>query len=53
MKKQIVYWFGLVFVLSLLLAACSSTTAASNTDELKKHPQINFKNGDRFYTARW
>ena len=33
MKKRIVFWLGLVFVLSLLMAACSGTTPTPKTAE--------------------
>ena len=33
MKKQIVYWLGLVFVLTILMAACSGTTPTPRTEE--------------------
>jgi hypothetical protein len=33
MKKQIIFWLGLVFVLSLLMAACSGTSPALQTEE--------------------
>ena len=33
MKKEIVYRLGLLFVLSLLLAACSGTTPTPQTEE--------------------
>ena len=33
MKKRIVFWLGLVFVLSLLMAACSGTTPTPKTEE--------------------
>ena len=35
MKKRIVFWLGLVFVLSLLMAACSGTTPTTKTEEPK------------------
>ena len=35
MKKEIVYWLGLVFVLYFLLAACSGTTPTPQTEEPK------------------
>ena len=35
MKKRIVFWLGLVFVLSLLMAACSGTTPTPKTEESK------------------
>jgi cytochrome oxidase Cu insertion factor (SCO1/SenC/PrrC family) len=35
MKKEIVYWLGLVFVVSLLMVACSGNTQAPQTEEPK------------------
>jgi hypothetical protein len=46
MKKEKIFWLGLVFVLSIVMAACSGTTPTPQTEEPKSAEIVDIEEND-------